>query len=83
MNTLSKSALSLLREYRGDITVDDSNREACRELASQGLLVVGHTFTGGREVFYRCTEMGAKLVGVLERGGITALKPAESASPRS
>ena len=47
--TLSEAALALLRQYResGDIPVDDSNREACRELAREGLMVVGHTFTGG------------------------------------
>lgn len=78
---LSDDALALLEGYRGDIPVDDSNREACRELARAGLLVVGHTFTGGREVFYRCTETGAKMVRVLRRGGLAAPSPAGSASP--
>ena len=57
---LSADALALLKRYAesGDIPVDDSNRAACRELAGAGLMVAGHTFTGGREVFYRCTEAG-------------------------
>ncbi len=79
---LTESALALLRTYRGDIPVDDANREACRELAREGLLVIGHTFTGGREVFYRCTEMGAKMARVLERGGLTDPSPSVSASHR-
>lgn len=68
--TLSDSALALLRQYResGDIPVDDSNREACRELAREGLMVVGHTFTGGREVFYRCTEAGWKMACAMNPG---------------
>ena len=70
---LSEAALSLLRNYRGDIPVDDSNRDACRELASEGLLVVGHSFVGGREHFYRMTELGVKLARVLDR--ITAPSP--------
>ena len=65
--TLSEPALALLRNYRGDIVTDDSNRETCRELAREGLLVVGHDFTRGREAFYRMTAMGVKLLGVLER----------------
>jgi hypothetical protein len=81
MENLSKAARDLLRDYEGDITVDDSNREACRELASLGFLVVGHTFTGGREAFYRSTEIGAKLVLVLRRVEANSPTPAESASP--
>jgi hypothetical protein len=67
ITNLSEAALLLLRNYRGDIMVDDTNREACRELAGAGLFVVGHSFVGGREHFYRMTELGVKLVGVLER----------------
>ncbi len=59
--TLSEAAVALLRDYRGDIITDDSNREACRELAAAGYLVAGHTFTGGREVFYRMTRAGVEL----------------------
>ena len=75
--TLSAAAQALLKRYAasGDILVDESNRAACRELAAAGLMVVGHTFTGGREVFYRCTEAGWKLA--------TAPSLSESAVPRS
>ena len=59
--TLSDAAVALLRDYRGDIITDDYNREACRELAAAGYLVVGHTFTGGQEVFYRMTRAGVEL----------------------
>ena len=52
---------------RGEISVDDSNREAYRELARAGLMVVGHSFTRGREAFYRCTEEGwASATSLLE-----------------
>ena len=58
--TLSENAVAILQLYiqSGDVAVDDSNRETCRELAVAGLMVAGHTFTGGREVFYRCTREG-------------------------
>jgi hypothetical protein len=79
--TLSGAAVSLLRNYRGDIPVDDANRDACRELAAAGLLVVGHDFTRGREAFYRITELGMKAAAVLGRMP-TGPSPAESASPR-
>jgi hypothetical protein len=59
--TLSEAAVALLRDYRGDIVTEDSNREACRELAAAGYLIGGHTFTGGREVFYRMTQAGVDL----------------------
>lgn len=62
---LSEAAAALLRSYRGDIVTDDTNREACRELAREGLLVVGHSFIGGREAFYRMTEAGVKMLGEL------------------
>jgi hypothetical protein len=68
--TLSEAALSLFRlhaERKGKIAVDDANREAYRELARHGLMVVGHSFTGGREAFYAMTEVGARFVRVLER----------------
>jgi hypothetical protein len=58
--SLSESALMLLRRYSGDICVDDSNRETCRELAAEGLLVAGHDFTRGRESFYRMTPRGVQ-----------------------
>ena len=45
---LSDAALALFRRMDGRIVVDDSNREACRELAREGVLVAGHSFTRGR-----------------------------------
>ena len=67
---LTEAALSLLRRHAelcGKVTVDDSNREAYRELAREGLMVVGHSFRGGRESFYALTEVGKKTACVLER----------------
>jgi hypothetical protein len=63
--TLSEAALALLKlhvERRGDIPVDDSNREAYRELARAELMVAMHTFTGGREARYRLTDAGQEFV---------------------
>ena len=63
---LSNEALALfLRHADGRITVDDSNRDACRELAREGVLVVGHSFAAGREAFYVPTAMGRKLAEVM------------------
>lgn len=58
--TLSESAQVLLRRHveQGELPVDDSNREANRELARAGLMVAVHTFSGGREQFYRFTREG-------------------------
>jgi hypothetical protein len=47
--------------------VTDENREAHRELASEGLMVAGHSFTRGREAFYVLTLLGRKQTGVLQR----------------
>jgi hypothetical protein len=58
---LSEAALALLRRHaaqHGDLPVTDSNRELYRELARAGLMVVVHTFSGGREQFYRFTREG-------------------------
>lgn len=77
---LSNEALALLRlhvERRGEIAVDDSNREAYRELARAGLMVVGHSFTKGREAFYRFTEVGWKFANIAN-----APWNAEAAAPR-
>jgi hypothetical protein len=68
--TLSEPALALFRrhvERKGSLPVDDSTREPYRELARAGLMIVGHSFTGGRESFYALTEAGRKFVRVLER----------------
>ena len=57
--TLSEAATALLRRHlQGELPVDDSNREPHRELARAGLMVAGHSFTRGREAFYRFTEAG-------------------------
>ena len=79
METLSEAAVALMYDYRGDILTDDSNREACRELARAGFLVVGHSFVGGREHFYRMTELGVRLADVLDR--INVPSPEVSVSP--
>jgi hypothetical protein len=57
---LSEAALTLLRRHieHGELPVDDSNREPHRELAHAGLMVAVHTFSGGREQFYRFTREG-------------------------
>jgi hypothetical protein len=61
---LSADALALLRlhlERKGDIPVDDTTRESYRELARAGLMVAGHSFTRGREAFYKFTDTGYEL----------------------
>ncbi len=71
--TLSDAALALLRQHaeqQGSIPVDDSTREPYRESAREGLMTVGHSFTGGRETFYALTETGKKLATVLDRHGV-------------
>jgi hypothetical protein len=57
---LSEAALALLllRVERGELPVDDSNRELHREFAHAGSMVAVHTFSGGREQFYRFTHEG-------------------------
>lgn len=79
--TLSDEALALLRGYRGDVATTDANRDACRELAAEGLMVACHDFTRGREAFYRITETGMKLLDVLGRMA-SAPSPGESVAPR-
>jgi hypothetical protein len=59
--TLSESALALFRlhiERRGDVTVDDSNRETYRELARAGLMIVGNSFARGQDSVYHVTREG-------------------------
>jgi hypothetical protein len=48
----------------GELTVNDSNRNACRELAAAGLMIPGHSFTRGREPFYVLTEVGRKFAAI-------------------
>jgi len=57
---LSDAALSLLLLHveHGELPVNDSNRELHRELARAGLMIAVHTFSGGREQFYRFTREG-------------------------
>jgi hypothetical protein len=80
---LSKEALTLFRlhiERRGDIMVNDSNRETYRELARAGLMVAGNSFAGGEESVYHVTREGferkAQLLAVSEPA------PGSIASPR-
>ena len=68
---LSETALGVFRRFierNGDLAVDESNREAYRELAREGLMIPGHSFASGRESFYALTDAGKKFVVVLERG---------------
>ena len=58
---LSKEALTLFGQHierRGDIMVDDSNRETYRELARAGLMQAGSTFRDGEESVYVLTREG-------------------------
>ena len=74
---LSETALTLLRlhiERKGDVAVDDSTRDAYRELAAAGLMIAGHSFTGGRESLYRLTREGFDFV--------KGRSPSESALPQ-
>jgi hypothetical protein len=58
---LSPAALTLFRlhvERGGHLDVDDTTREAYRELARAGLMQSGHTYTKGDESIYRLTKEG-------------------------
>jgi len=75
---LADSALALLRlhiDRRGDLAVDDSNREAYRELAAGGLMIAGHSFTGGRESLYRLTKEGWEFANAPSLGTAAARRP--------
>lgn len=58
--TLSDAALAVLRRHveRGGMRVDDSNREAYRELARAGIMYPLSGFAGGPESHYRFTDEG-------------------------
>jgi hypothetical protein len=61
MKPLSPAALALFRlhiERRGDIVVDDSNRETYRELACAGVMIVGNSFARGQDSVYHVTKLG-------------------------
>ena len=73
---LSESALTVFRSFverNGDLAVDDSNREAYRELAREGLMFPGHSFKGGWN-FYALSDAGKKFVVLLERGTFACAK---------
>jgi hypothetical protein len=79
---LSEAALALLRlhaEHDG-VPLTEENREAHRELAREGLMVIGHDFLAGREAFYRLTKTGWKLAEILARPS-TAPSPAGFDAP--
>ena len=59
--TLSPAALALFRlhvERQGQVDVDDTTREAYRELARAGLMRAGSTFRDGEESTYVLTREG-------------------------
>lgn len=73
---MSDAALSVFRlflERNGDLPVDDSNRQAYRELAGEGLMIPGHSFKSGWS-FYALTDAGKKFAAVLERGDFACEK---------
>jgi hypothetical protein len=73
---LSEAALRLLRRRTSGerVPVTDDTRPAYRELAGAGLMVAGHSFTGGRESMFKFTETGWSQA--------TETWPEESALPR-
>ena len=86
---LSKEALTLFRlhiERRGDILVDDSNRETYCELARAGLMVAGNSFAGGDESVYHVTKEGferrAEILACAKGSGvITGPSPGSIGAP--
>ena len=79
---LSKQALALFREHleqRRTIDVD-TNREAYRELARAGLMVVGNSFARGEESVYHVTKTGFERKAELLAA--TAPSPGSAAAPR-
>jgi hypothetical protein len=79
---LSEAALALLRRHaeHDGVPLTEENRDTHRELAKEGLMVAGHSFTREREAFYVLTPLGRELAGVLERMA-SAPSPAESDAP--
>ncbi len=80
---LSHEALALFRQHierHGDIEVDDSNREAYRELARAGLMVVGNSFARGEARVYHVTKTGFERKAELLAA--TAPSPGSAAVPR-
>ncbi len=64
---LSEVALAVLRLHveQENIRIDDTNREAHRELARAGLMEAIHTFALGRESRYRFTRAGWEMANAL------------------
>ena len=59
--TLSPEATALFRLHvmrRGQIAVDDANRDSYLELEAAGLVIYRRPFTGNR--FYSLTELGRR-----------------------
>jgi len=59
--TLSEAAVALFRlhiERRGDIIVNDANREAYRELERAGLMIQGNSFRYGPGSIYSVSRLG-------------------------
>jgi hypothetical protein len=73
---LSERAIALIRRrLSGDREVTHENLEAYRELARAGIMVAGHSFTGGRESVFKFTDDGWAFAN--------ATWPGESAAPRT
>ena len=80
---LSAEALALFRrhvELRGDIIVDDTNREPYRELERAGLMIRGNSFRYGPGSIYSVSRLGFERKAELLAA--TAPLPDSAASPR-
>jgi hypothetical protein len=80
---LSAEALALFRlhiERRGDLIVDDTNREPYRELARAGLMVLGNSFRYGPGSIYSVSKLGFERKAELLAA--TAPAPDSAAAPR-
>ncbi len=80
---LSKEALALFRlhvERRGDVDVDDSNRDTYRELERAGLMACGHSFRDGPNSIFKVTKLGFDRKAELLAA--TVPSPGRAAAPR-
>ena len=75
--TLSVEALALLRRRltQGDRRVDDSNREAYRELARAGIMYPVSGYSTGPESHYRFTAEGWRRRAEFLSGSASACDP--------
>ncbi len=73
LSTQAEALFRLHAERMGKIVVDDSNRDAYRELEAAGLVILSRPFTGPRT--YRLTKLGWKLEDVLARMDATLPSP--------